>query len=222
MIDAVIFDLDGTLVDSFDGMIGNVQAVLRDFGYLAPEAGAIRRMMRQGMLLEHMLAVAGTSESVIAALVREYRARYDSGIVQAIRPFPETVPCLVALRDAGLRLAVATSKRYDVAVKALAAAGLTDWFPVVIGHDSVANPKPGPDMVLEAARLHGVKATRCLVAGDSAYDIEMGRAAGARTCAVLGDEHVTGVVLNSNPDYTVKRLDELPSIVAALRDGRAP
>ncbi|GIW08613.1 MAG: hydrolase [Dehalococcoidia bacterium] len=213
MIGAVIFDLDGTLIDSFPGMIATAREVLAAAGLPAPPAERFERLMRRGLLLDELFLEFGIASEHVSDLMQDYRTRYAANAVLAVRPFPETLPCLKALTALGLPLAVATSKRLDMAQRALAAAGLLPYFRDVLGHDSVSRGKPHPEMVTTLAARLQVPPEGCLMVGDSLYDILMGHAAGARTCAVRCDALPTEELLAVRPHFIIDRLDELPPLV---------
>jgi pyrophosphatase PpaX len=215
VIEAVIFDLDGTLIDSFPGMIATAREVLIAAGQAAPPAEQFERLMRRGLLLDELFLAFGIEASRVAELMVAYRTRYATTAVLAVRPFAETVPCLTALSARGLPLAVATSKRHDMALLALGAAGLLPYFRDVVGQDSVARGKPHPEMVLTLAQRLGVRPERCLVVGDSPYDVLMGRAAGARTCAVRCAALAVEDLRAAGPDSIVASLDEVLALVEA-------
>lgn len=217
MIDAVIFDLDGTLIDSFSGILETAHEVLVAAGLPAPNLRQTERLMRRGLLLETVFIELGVEPSRIDEIMGAYRARYRRGAVLQATPFPETVPCLESLSALGLPLAVATSKRHDLALLALDASGLRAYFRDVVGHNSVALGKPHPEMVLTLAERVGVAPDRCLVVGDSLADVAMGRAAGARTCAVRCDALELAEIEEASPDYIVDHLDAVALLVRAAR-----
>jgi HAD superfamily hydrolase (TIGR01509 family) len=216
-VEAVIFDLDGTLIDSFAGMIATARSVLADGGHPLPTAAELHLMLRRGLLLDEVFDHLGVVPDLIPGLMLAYRERYAANAVLQVAAYAEAVPCLRALAEAGLPLAVATSKRHDIAERALQAARLRSWFSAVIGHDSVVNPKPAPDMVTAIAERLKVTADRCVVVGDSPYDVRMGKAAGATTVGIRGDDPGSEALVASDPDFLIDRLSELPPVVLSLR-----
>jgi AHBA synthesis associated protein len=106
-------------------------------------------------------------------------------------------------------LAVATGKSIAMARGALQACGQIGRFGAVVGCDEVERPKPHPDTALRALELLGVVPEQALVVGDSVLDIEMGRAAGCRTCAVASGSFEASDLRASRPDFLIASLFEL-------------
>ena len=125
-------------------------------------------------------------------------------------------------RREGLWLAVATSKTARIAREALEAAGLVDFFALVLGVDSVGQPKPAPNLVLVILAELGAAASRALVVGDTVHDVAMGRAAGARTCAVTYGAQSPVELAIAGPDFLVDSFGELTRILGlSALDGLA-
>ncbi|GIW11805.1 MAG: phosphoglycolate phosphatase [Dehalococcoidia bacterium] len=212
MIAAVIFDLDGTLIDSFAGMIATARQVLAEAGYPVPSVEHLHRQLRRGLTLAEVFPSLGLDPPQSAVLLERYRERYLEETVLQVRPFPEAQPCLAALAAAGFPLAVATAKRQDAALKALVVTGLLPYFQAVVGQDGVSPSKPHPAIVEHLAARLGRPPAQCLVVGDSLADIQMGKAAGAWTCGVLAGEPFDEL-RQLQPDWLIDRLSELPPLL---------
>lgn len=184
MAEAVLCDLDGTLIDSevlhhrawFDTLAENGLSPRHDW---PAESVAIP----DAAVAEHLLAahpqLAGKD------ILGEKQRRYQE-MVRALGPnlaFPGVKTELTALRAAGVPLAVATNSLLRYALFSLETAGLRDCFDVVVALDMVQRPKPHPDLYLEAARRLHTPPAQCAVLEDSLTGLEAGRAAG---CLVLG------------------------------------
>lgn len=198
MIDAILFDKDGTLFD-FRISWGNWAT-----GFLARLASDADHAERLGRAIGFDAAtrgfapdspvIAGTAADIAAALaphldgipVVDLTGMIDDAAGSA--PMSEAVPLrplLTGLRDRGLRLGVATNDSEAPARQHLAAHGITGYFDFIAGYDSGHGAKPGPGMCLAFAGALGLDPGRVAMVGDSRHDLEAGRAAGMRTVAVL-------------------------------------
>ena len=183
MIDAVVFDLDGVIVDSEQVWDDVREAYAREAGGTYTES-ATRDMMGMSSLewsryMADTLGVPGTPAEINAAIVERMLERYGEA--------PPLVPGAVdAVRRVGARwpLAVASSSNPELIAVVLDAAGLRGLFPVAVSSQEVARGKPAPDVYLEAARRLGVDATRCAAVEDSHNGIRSAKAAGMRVLAV--------------------------------------
>jgi phosphoglycolate phosphatase len=198
MIDALLFDKDGTL---FDFRISWGRWAAGFLAGLATDAAHADRLGRAiGFDAESRAfapdspVIAATAADIAAALaphlagisVTDLTDRIDETAGSA--PMSEAVPLrplLTSLRGRGLRLGVATNDSEAPARQHLAAHGITDCFDFVAGYDSGHGAKPGPGMCLAFAAACKLDPARVAMVGDSRHDLQAGRSAGMRTVAVL-------------------------------------
>jgi phosphoglycolate phosphatase len=199
-IRAVLFDLDGTLVDSLQGIAATLDGVLVRFGAPACDRAALRSLV--GAPLETIFSrlLSGRhrpSDGSIAGAVsvddcvQAYLSLYPSLGVPAAPLFDGIRETLESCRVAGLNLALVTSKRMALAQAVLRFTGIESYFDVVIGADSTDHHKPHPAPALAAVEQLGVTPADAVVVGDAVYDMQMARAAGCRAVGVAwgyGDE----------------------------------
>lgn len=173
----VIFDLDGTLLDTPSGIVEVVGLTASELGIAVPAEALVRSMI--GKPLPHMFNAFHWPETTTEQAVTVFRQLFSEKVVSQASNlvFPGIEQSLDALASQH-RLAVATSKIVHSAEEILSAAGLRDYFEVVAGADSVSNPKPSPDMALLVANRLGSAPETCSVVGDSIYDMQMAVAAG--------------------------------------------
>lgn len=198
MIDALLFDKDGTLFDfriSWGGWAAGFLAEIADDAAHAQQLGrAIGFDAVNRTFAPNSPVIAATAADIAAALaphlggisVADLTDRIDETAGSA--PMAEAVPLrplLQALRGRGLRLGVATNDSEAPARQHLAAHGITDCFDFIAGYDSGHGAKPGPGMCLAFAAACGLDPNRVAMVGDSRHDLQAGRAAGMRTVAVL-------------------------------------
>ncbi len=183
----VIFDLDGTLVDSATDLAAAADAAL--CARSLPEAGVarVRGWIGDGArrMLERAGAWASGGDSIdFTALYADFRSYYEVHLVDHTRPYPGMVQVLDELARARLQLAVVTNKGEILARRMLGKLGLLPRFAAVMGGDSLARRKPSPEPLLEAAHRVGWDPTATVMIGDSALDVEAAASAGMRALAV--------------------------------------
>jgi phosphoglycolate phosphatase len=228
MIEGLLFDKDGTL---FDFRISWGQWAQSFLTGIAGDAAHARRLGRaigydleSGSFAPDSPVIAATAADIAAALapglpgvtVADLTDQIDASAGQA--PMSEAVPLrplLLALREQGLRLGVATNDSEAPARQHLANHGITDCFDFIAGYDSGHGAKPGPGMCLAFARQVGLDPARVAMVGDSRHDLEAGRAAGMRTVAVL-----TGIAkraeLAPHADVVLADIGAIPDWLSSL------
>lgn len=186
--EAVIFDLDGVLLDSERPGLALLTTRLKAAG-VACAVGELRavcgrpRAFLRGFLAERLTPLGLDPD----AFVNDYDARKAELVARGeVRPFPGALPLLTGLRRAGRRLALATSTERPRMLARLAHTGLLEAFDAIVTGDEVVHGKPAPDIFLLAARRVGVAPDRCWVVEDSQAGVGAGRAAGMRVIAVVG------------------------------------
>lgn len=196
---AVVFDLDGVLVDSFDVMRRAFATAYREVvGGSEPPFDEYARHL--GRYFPDIMRAMGLPLEMEAPFVREsYRL---AGEVRVYAGVPEV---LRLLRRAGLPLAVATGKSGERARSLLDAVGLGGLLDHVVGSDETARPKPAPDIVHSALAPFDVPASAAVVVGDAPLDLQSGRAAGAATAAALWGEGDEQGLLAERPDVVLRR-----------------
>lgn len=204
-IDAVLFDLDGTLVDSIPLIAETLQKTIHEF---FPDA-SISPTAIDAMIGPPLSATFGgfTSDSrLVSRMIERYRAIYKADELETIRLFPNVRETLLELKRRGFRLAVVTTKFTESALPSLSHFGLLDLFDVIIGLENVKHHKPHPEPVLKAldAFPHG----RAVMVGDTEGDLVAGRAAGILTCAV-GWSHRKVALQALSPDLWIDDYAEL-------------
>ena len=200
---AIVFDLDGTLVDSLPDIIGSFRDAFLELGLAAPAFDEVREHV--GLPLEQMYASFAPAAQV-APLAAAYRRIYPLRFTRSSRPFPGVVEALAALRARGFRLGVATTKRTDMARRFVAAVGLEDALDHVQGTDGFPH-KPAPDVIERSLAALGAEGV--WMVGDTVHDVEAGRAAGLSTYAVTWGTHDVERLRAARPDRLEASLDAL-------------
>ena len=173
-----LFDVDGTLLDSQLDICGSVQQVLTRRGRTDIEHKELIRYI--GWHLKEQFIDLGYAEPDVEGMIAEYRQIYPArkhSSTQAYTGVAET------LEQLGGRKSTATTKGTSMARSILEQFGLLRHFDHVQGTDGFA-AKPAPDVLIKSVEVFGVRREECLFVGDSAADMEAGKRAGIRTCAV--------------------------------------
>ncbi len=185
-VEAVVFDLDGTVVDTPDVITRTMCAVLTEMG-AEVDPRDVRATIGKPLVasIASLLGLPDDDERVAAA-ASAYRERFGPQVTERGRRllFPGVTDGLETLRGSGIALAIATSKVLATAQLVLSATGIAGYFGVVVGHDDVPHGKPEPDMALLAARRLAVPPSKCLVVGDATGDMQMGVRAGMEVLGV--------------------------------------
>lgn len=184
----IVFDLDGTLIDTAPDLVGATNHALHHIG-LAPRAAAeLRPWISFGarrMITEALLASShAADEPEIDRLLALFLGWYEANIARESQPFPGVLDALDALAQRGARLAICTNKREGLTLRLLAELGLTGRFDTIVGRDTLPVSKPHPGHLLGTIERAGGVPQRAVMIGDSEVDIATARAAGVPVVAV--------------------------------------
>lgn len=220
----LVFDLDGTLVDTAPDLIAATNHALADLRLPPIPADTLRHAIGFGarrMIVEG-LSQSGTTlpDAEVDRLLARFLAYYEPNIARESRPFDGAVETLERLRARGARLAVCTNKRLALAESLLGALGIDGLFAAVAGRDSFAVYKPHPDHIRGAVRMAGGDLARAVMVGDTGIDIAAARAAAV---PVIGCTfgYAEEPMATLAPDIVIGHYDELEAAVATLLDRQA-
>lgn len=215
---AVLFDLDGTLVDSATDIAEAVNRLLEELGLARVPEATIRGWIGEGArkLLATALAHAG-SDLEADALFERFMVHYADTLLLAPALYPDVVETLDALRADGVRLAVCTNKPVRFVPPLLDALGIADRFEAVVGGDSLAWRKPDARPLLHLADIFGRTPAECLMVGDSETDFAAAQAAGMPVVLVSYGYPRDFDLRTANAVAVIDRFDALldPRIVRA-------
>jgi phosphoglycolate phosphatase len=182
---AVLFDLDGTLLDTAADIALAVNRAMAEHDCIPLTEDDVRRMVGRGapILIERAAAAQGriidaaTQAAMLERFFHHY-GRLEEANEDSAQPYIGAAESLRALHDAGLRTAVVTNKHRRFADALLKRLGLADWVDVVVGGDTCAQRKPDPQPLLFACESLHVRPSESLMVGDSINDVQAARAAG--------------------------------------------
>jgi phosphoglycolate phosphatase len=208
MIHSVVFDLDGTLLDSAPDILEELGRALAAAGV----EGAVRFTRADiGPPIAEMLARAGVplDEAQLRNVVGAFRERYDVSTYPGTRPFDGAGECVAALRARGVTLGVATNKP-AVPTRRL----LDRWFPGAFADCVCVDSLPDrrlskEEMLRELSRRHGLAPAASIMVGDAASDLRAGRALGWRTVAALYGYGDAASLHAEAPDWSIRSIPEL-------------
>jgi phosphoglycolate phosphatase len=198
-----LFDVDGTLVDSASDICGAIQEVLCANSRNDVTDAFLRRYI--GRHLIDMFQDLGFAAPQIDELIVHYRRVYLARGHTMTKPYSGIVEMLAGLPG---RKSTATTKGTPTTRAVLEQFGFLPYFDHVQGTDGFP-AKPEPDVIFASLDVFGAKPEECLFVGDSAADMEAGRRAGVKTCAVLWGYGQREELLKWSPDYVIERPQEL-------------
>ncbi len=209
-----VFDLDGTLVDSQARIVRSARRAFRAAGLPPPAPQAVRRIV--GLSLEQAIAalLPRPEDGLVTRIARAYRDAYLADLAeQEVDPlFAGARDVLDALRERDLLLGIATGKSRKGALRVLEAHGLLDHFVTLQTADRHPS-KPHPAMLEAAMAEIGAEPETTLLVGDTTYDIDMARAAGALPIGVSWGNHPPGELAAAGAVRVLARFDELLTVI---------
>lgn len=216
---ALVFDLDGTLVDSVPDIADALGDLMERHGLARHGREAVTRMIGHGvanLVARAFAAHARTMEGErLDAVVAEYLGLYEPRATRLTRLFPGVAETVAAFAKAGVPMAVCTNKPTDVSREMVAHYGLADHIPVVVGGDFGPPRKPAPDTLLKTLDLLGAPAHLSVMVGDSGADVQAALAAGMPVVAV--DYGYTAVpAADLGADVVISAFADLSAAIARL------
>ncbi len=215
----IVFDLDGTLVDSAPDLIGTLNVILQEEGIAPLPLDEARPFIGHGArrLMERGFAAQGhpVPTERMPELFDRFLAHYNQHSADHTRPFPGAVRCLTELKAAGARLAVCTNKLTDLSLPILQKLDLIDFFDAVIGADLAPAPKPDARHLTHTIEAAGGRVDRAVMVGDASTDAGAARA--AKVPLVLVSFGYTEIpAADLHPDILVDHFDELKNACVTL------
>ena len=203
----LVFDLDGTLIDSKVDLANSVNHALEAFGLPALPLPLIYSYVGDGATMLIRRAAGGDGNGRVPAILESFLFHYRQHLLDTTLPYPGVAE---SLREwAGTYpMALLTNKPLDMTRAILSGLALDRFFPDVIGGDSFGSKKPDPEGLLHLMKTRGAPPGETLMVGDSRNDVLAGKRAGARTCGVTYGLGAEGFA-DHPPDFTVGRFPDL-------------
>jgi len=219
----IVFDLDGTLVDTAPDLIGTLNLIFTQHGLSAVPLEASRPLIGGDAraMIERALVAEGRNPSAadVDALYAPFIAHYAARIADRSRAYPQVEMALDRLAERGHQLAVCTNKLEWLSKRLLDTLHLAGRFAAICGQDTFGVQKPDPEIFRQTVRRAGGDPKRAVMVGDSATDIRTARAAGVPVIAVdFGYADVPVATLG--PDRVISSFAALPGAVADLASAK--
>jgi len=206
-VHAILFDLDGTLVDSAQDITTSVNWTLTQLGLPARRHDEVVTFVGDGMKLLLTRAIGTDDPERLRESLRLFREHYWAHCLETTHLYPEVIPVLDALRTTPL--AVVTNKPREVTGRILEGLGIATYFRVVLGGESTAQKKPHPEPLLKALQQLNAEPQQSAIVGDHPNDIQAGHAAGLVTCAVTYGLCDRATLQAEHPHLLLDRLPDL-------------
>lgn len=198
----LIFDFDGTLADTTEGIVRCTLATLSEMGLPVSTPERIRATI--GLpLRECFERGTDTPRAHLDEACAVYRRLFDKVATPRFTLFPGVPETLAHLQDCGLRLSIATSRSGASLRQLVVHLGIADFFCELAATEDVVHPKPAPDLALLLLGRLGARAEETVVIGDTVFDLQMGRDAGCRTCGVTFGNQDRTQLRTASPDWII-------------------
>ncbi|MBC7112426.1 MAG: HAD-IA family hydrolase [Candidatus Methanomethyliales bacterium] len=212
VVKGIVFDLDGTLVDSIDSIWKASEYVLKINGYRGIDRQDVVEAMGKTIFDLFLRVEPGLSHKEQQKLFEDYRRVYMDFIAHT-RLIPRVKETLAVLRGRRLKMAVVTTKSKQNAEKILSFFGIRGFFDVVIGFEDVKEHKPSIEPIIRAAEGLNLQASELVVVGDTHIDVKAGREAGALTVAVKTGVTPLERITAERPDFLIDDVSSLPEVL---------
>ncbi len=215
----VLFDLDGTLIDSIPLIVASMRHAFAGH----PRAPSVADWVALiGTPLDGMIRRWAIDEEDVARLKERYKEHQWAHHDAMVRPFPGVPELLATLTSRGVRMALVTSKLTPSARRSLEFLGLLGHFELLVGLEATERHKPHPDPVLHAIERLGADPRHAAFVGDSPHDIEAGNAAGVPTIAVLWGPFTREELAPARPTAWAERVEEILPLLEGMGAGHRP
>ncbi len=215
MIKLLIFDLDGTLIDTSRDIADAINYAIAYAGIKPLSLEETKAKVGSGItsLLETLIS-SGEGNPIREEVVNRFLDHYSNHLLDNTEAYPQVKETLSKLR--GYKKAVISNKREVFSKRVLDGIGLLEFFDIILGSDSVTEKKPSPVPVFEVLKRLGVSKDEAVIIGDSNFDIEAGRAAGIKVIAVTYGYRSREVLKDA--DFMIDNFGELLNVLPQLAD----
>ena len=215
---AVLFDLDGTLIDSIELILDSKRHAFGDRTGHSPDDAEWTGLI--GIPLEAAFRRYTSDDADVAALLARYREYQLAHHDRLVKCYDEVVETVDFIRAAGHPVAIVTSKTTAMTRRGLEVSGLAAHFDTIIGCDVCERHKPDPQPVHIALERLGYQPEDAVFVGDSVYDMLAGNAAGVTTIAALWGPFTRDDLAASRPAHYLERIRDLPRLLSDLQARR--
>jgi haloacid dehalogenase superfamily, subfamily IA, variant 3 with third motif having DD or ED/haloacid dehalogenase superfamily, subfamily IA, variant 1 with third motif having Dx(3-4)D or Dx(3-4)E len=211
LIRAVLFDLDGTVVNTNDLIIVSYQYTLKKLLGICPDESSIVKSFGEPLMVTMEKYSTEKAEELFKTY-KEYNALIHDDMVKGI---DGVIDAIKGLKEMGIKVGIATSKMRDLARKELGMFGLLNLMDVIITLEDTQKHKPCGDPVLKALEILNISPEDTIYVGDSHMDVLCGKDANCRTCIVKYSAVPLNFLLQYNPDYIIDKPGDIINLVAS-------
>ena len=209
----VIFDLDGTLLNTLDDLRDSLNEVLIAKGYAPRSLEEVRRFVGNGVKnLIRMSVPVECNDEVVTLVMEEFKDNYKQNMQNKTRPYNGIMELLLDLSRYNYKIAIVSNK-YDSAVKELARTYFGNLIPVAIGETSEIKRKPAPDSIFTAVKELGSDLSSTVLVGDSETDVQTAKNAGIPCIGVTWGFRCREVLRSEGADYLIDTPKELLTLI---------
>ncbi len=213
---AVVFDLDGTLLDTLEDLTDSVNKALKDYGCPQKTIGQIRTYVGNGIRNLMIRSVeGGEAHPEFEKIFLAFQEHYKANCQNKTKPYDGIIELLRTLREAGIKMAIVSNKA-DFAVKELNESYFKEFGMVAIGEREGVARKPAPDTVFEALSALHVSVSQAVYVGDSEVDVQTARAAGVPCISVLWGFRGREILTESGAGHFAENTDELLKLIQCV------
>lgn len=208
MVKAILFDVDGTLLDT-------AEFILQAFEHSLKHQG-INDVKRQHLIEKMGPTLTGMYESLAPHADQEQFVKshrdFQGKNLELSKPFPHVPEVLKQISEKGIKIGAVTSRSNENSILTLEMADIKDYFEIIVSFEDVTKHKPDPEGIFMALKYMDIRPVDAMMVGDTYVDIEAGKSAGVKTVGIThgmrGDD-----VKTSNPDYLISNISELLRII---------
>lgn len=212
-IDTVIFDLDGTLLNTLTDLTNSVNYAMEQYHFPTHSEDAVRRMVGNGIYVLFEQAIPdGRNFPEYDACVKTFQEHYEAHKKDFTRPFPGILELLKQLSQDGYKLAIVSNK-FDQAVKELCKDFFTPYITTAIGESQSIARKPAPDTVFEAMKELGSTPDTCIYVGDSDVDIATAKNSGIPCISVTWGFRDQEFLIQHGGTHFAHHADDIPTLL---------
>lgn len=211
MIKAVLFDLDGTLLNTNDLIFNSFKHTFNTMLDMNPSDEEIKSTY--GRPLETTFGAYTKDSEELEKIINEYRRYNKLHHDEMCSPFEGAFELITSLKNKGIKTAIVTSKRRDLVERGLTLGKMIEHFDAIITPEDTEKHKPNPEPAIKACELLGVNPDEAMMVGDSSYDLICGKKAGCLTCGVEYTAVDMQLLLDVEPTYMVKNPLEILKLI---------
>lgn len=211
----IIFDLDGTLLDTLQDLGDSCNAILQQYGYPTHPLSAYKKFVGNGVqkLIERALPEHARSTEIIATLLTAFKSQYEQQTISHTRPYAGIVSLLQTLKSSGYLISVASNKYHEAVIPLMEKYFPTIAFDLILGHRTGHPAKPDPDIVLDTLQTLGIAKENCWYVGDSSVDMDTANHAAVTAIGVTWGFRDEDELRQHGAKYIIHAPQELLDIV---------